>query len=55
MRTVKKYVIMSMLLIIYIVAVTILLRSYYVYQDAYHELSRLVSHPSVELRYDKEE
>jgi len=55
MRIVKKYMIMSVILIVYIVAVTILLRSYYVYQDAYYKLSKIVSHSSVEVLCQEEE
>jgi len=55
MKIVKKYMMLSLGLFVYIVAVTILLRSYYVYQNAYHELSRLVSHSSVEVLYEEEE
>lgn len=54
MRAVKKYMLFSLLLFIYMVAVTMLLRSYYVYQDAYHKLSRLISHSSVEVFYEEE-
>ena len=54
MKTVKKYMMMSVLLIIYFAAVTLLIGSYYIYQDAYHGLSRLVAHSSVEVFYEEE-
>jgi len=55
MKNVKKYMVTAVLLLIYISAVTLLLRSFYVYQEAYHQLGRLISHSSVELLYDEEE
>lgn len=51
MREVKKYLMVSMMLFIYIAAISLLLRSFYAYQMAYRNLSRLISHPSVEVDY----
>lgn len=48
MRVVKKYLLQSVLLIMYIFAVALLSRYFYVYQQAYQGLSRLISHPSIE-------
>ena len=55
MGTVRKYMIFAALLLVYIVGIGILLRSYYVYQNAYHNLSKLISHSSVEVIYEMEE
>ena len=55
MKIVKKYMTLVLSFFLYVVAVTILLKSYYVYQSAYHKLSRLISHPSVEVQYGEEE
>lgn len=54
MRTLKKYMMMSVFLLIYFVALTILIKSYYMYQNAYHILSRLISHSSIEVIYEEE-
>jgi len=52
MRVVKKYLLLSVLLLMYVISIAILLRSYYVFQSAYRNLSRLISHPSIEISYD---
>ncbi len=54
MRTLKKYMMISMFLLIYIVALTTLIKSYYMYQNAYHKLSRMISHSSIEVIYEEE-
>jgi len=54
MNEVKKHLSFVLLLIIYVITVFILLRSFYVYQSAYHSLSRLISHQSIEILYEME-
>ncbi len=48
MRTVKKYLTFSMVLLIYVTVMAILLQQFYVYHKAYLLLGTLVSHPTVE-------
>lgn len=52
MRVVKTYLVLAVLLLIYVFVIAVLLRSYYVYQSAYQNLSRLISHPSIEIQYE---
>ena len=47
MKTVKDYITFSFLLIVYVVAISLLLQQFYMYQRAYQSLSRLISHPTV--------
>ena len=54
MNEVKKYISFSVLLVIYVISMFVLLRSLYIYQSAYHALSRLISHSSVEILYEEE-
>ena len=54
MRVVRKYLLLAVLLVFYMAATAILLRSYYVYRNAYQRLSRLISHPSIETVYETE-
>ncbi len=49
MRVAKKYILLGVWLLIYITAVSALLRQFHVYQKAYIALSMLVSHDSIEL------
>ena len=51
MKEVKKFLILSVLLVIYVFAIFLLLQSFYVYQRAYQRLSRMISHPSIEIMY----
>ena len=53
MQVVKKYLILAVLLLIYMFAVSFLLQHYFVYQMAYQNLSRLISHPSVEVQQEE--
>ena len=55
MKNIKKIMIMSLMFAVYISAVTILLKFYYIYQEAYYGLSRLMSHTSVESVYEVED
>lgn len=48
MRTVKKYLLLAVVLCIYIGAVWLLLHYFYMYQKAYYGLSMLIAHPSIE-------
>lgn len=48
MRVVKKYLLFAMMLLCYIVVTSFLLHQYYKYQKAYQELSRMISHSSIE-------
>lgn len=52
MRAAKKYIVLTLLLLFYVTVVVILMRSFYIYQKAYQSLSRLVSHPSIEVYVD---
>ena len=49
MRMVKKYLVLSVVLILYVCAVSVLMQQFYLYQSAYQSLSRLLSHPTVEV------
>ncbi len=48
MRQVKKYLLTSMLLCIYIAAIALLIKSFSMYQQGYQNLSRLMAHSSIE-------
>jgi len=48
MRVVKKYILSAVLFLCYIAVTSFLLHQYYTYQKAYQELSRMISHPSIE-------
>lgn len=52
MRTGKKFLFLAMLLLMYLGAGGVLLRSFFVYYKAYQNLSRLISHPSIETSYE---
>lgn len=54
MRVVKKYLVLSVMLLFYLCVVSILLQQFYVYQRAYQNLSKLLSHPSLEVIQEKE-
>lgn len=47
MKTVKKYLLLAVVLGIYISAVWMLLHYFYLYQKAYYGLSMLIAHPSI--------
>lgn len=47
MRAVKEYLMVAFLLLIYILAITLLLKQFYMYQKAYYGLSQLISHTSI--------
>ena len=49
MRMVKKYLVLSVVLILYVCAVSVLMQQFYLYQSAYQSLSRLLSHTTVEV------
>lgn len=53
MRGVKRYVMLSVLLILYVAAVSLLLAQFYTYQRAYYALGRLISHPSIEVSLEE--
>lgn len=53
MRVVKKYLLSAMLFFCYIAVISFLLHQFYTYQTAYQELSRMISHPSIETNLDK--
>lgn len=53
MRTVKKYLILAVVLLFYISAMSVLLQQLYIYRRAYLLLSMLVSHPTVEVSYQE--
>lgn len=55
MKSVKKILVLSGLLTMYIFVVALLMRSLYIYQTAYQNLSRLISHPSIELQDNNSE
>ena len=48
-RVLKKYLLAGVIFMIYLSAVVLLVKQFTVYQMAYHYLSKLVSHSSVEL------
>lgn len=48
MRVVRKYLLFTILLLIYVSAVSMLLQYFYLYQKAYYGLSLLIAHPSME-------
>ena len=48
-RVLKKYLLAGVMFMIYLSAVVLLVKQFTVYQMAYHYLSKLVSHSSVEL------
>lgn len=52
MKEAKKYLVLALLLAVYMIAVAVLLHSFYLYQSAYHSLSRLISHSSIEVNYE---
>ena len=47
MKIVKNYLIFSVFLFFYIVALSLLLRQFSIYQQAYQTLSALITNPSV--------
>lgn len=47
MKVVKKYLLFSVFLFFYIVALSLLLQQFSIYQRAYYTLSILVANPSV--------
>ncbi len=49
MIAVKKTLMFAAVLLIYICVSSLLLRYFYLYQQAYWELSQLISHPSIEI------
>lgn len=54
MRVVKKYIVLSVFLLFYITAVSILFRQFRVYQEAYTALSILISHDSIDVSGEEE-
>ena len=54
MRVAKKYLSLSMVLLLYIAAIAILLRQFAVYQKAYFMMSSLISHPTIEVTVQEE-
>jgi len=52
MKQVKHFLIMSLLLGLYITVIALLMKSYYVYRNAYQILSRLISHPTIEVQIE---
>ncbi len=48
MRVVRKYLLLTLLLLLYVDAVSMLLQYFYLYQKAYYGLSMLIAHPSIE-------
>lgn len=55
MKEIKKIILLSVLLAVWIVAVSTLVQSFFVFQKAYHGLCRLMSHPSIEILYTNSE
>lgn len=55
MRTVRKYLLLTILLLLYVSAVSMLLQYFYLYQKAYYGLSMLIAHPSIERRMTETE
>ena len=49
MKVVKKYLIFSVFLFFYIVALSLLLQQFSLYQKAYNTLSILITNPSIEV------
>ena len=49
MKVIKKYLIFTVLLMWYMVAISILLKQFYIYQHGYYVLGSLLSHPSMEV------
>ena len=47
MRVAKEYLMFSFYLAVYIIAISVLVRQFYIYQKAYHSLSRLISHTTI--------
>lgn len=54
MRNVKNYLVLSVSLIIYVTAVSLLLQQYHTIQKAYQLLNMRLSHPSVEVLCSEE-
>lgn len=56
MKVVKKYLLFSVILMVYVFGVSLLLKQFYIVQRAYLSLSKLIAHPSVEViqEYDVE-
>lgn len=55
MKIVKKFLVLSVVLMMYVCAVSILLQQFYLYRMAYQNLSRLLSHPTIEVDVSREE
>lgn len=47
MRIVKKYLLFSVILFFYLMALSLVLQQFFLYQRAYYTLSILVSNPSI--------
>lgn len=54
MKEVKRYLLLTVLLLFYVSATALLLYQYKMYRIAYQNLSQLISHPSIERVYDSE-
>lgn len=53
MRIIKKYIVLSALLLFYMAAVSLLLAQFCMYQRAYYALSRQISHSSIEIALEE--
>lgn len=49
MKIVKKYLLFSVILTVYVFGISLLLKQFYIFQQAYLSLSKLIAHPSVEI------
>lgn len=49
MRVIKKFIIFATILMVYLLAVSILLKQFYMYQRGYYVLGGLISHSSIEV------
>ena len=52
MRIVKKYLLFSVILFFYLMALSLVLQQFFLYQRAYYTLSILVSNPSISVVRD---
>lgn len=55
MKVIKKWLVFAVILLIYVFSVSLLLQQFYAYRMAYYSLSRLISHPTVEVLEPEEE
>ena len=53
MGVAKKYLSLSLVLLLYIFAIAMLLQQFTVYQKAYCMMSSLISHPTIELSVEE--